>query len=313
MNLLLQLRYNLTKAPQYASVRYICDHGFTKDFPWKINISSSEKEEVKDVFYQLTALYIIIRKACGFSIPDVTDEELLNTPPLGVNTPPLCDILTATRIRVACVPLAGLGGNPPMLAMRFLINNQSYWQEGVKPDGLSYRLADKLLCDPMTPEFQEELFRYWIITGDISGNIISGIELGNKLELIADFPKRRWLLPEENGREAIGCNLFPVKDLQEATAVINDVSPDYLLTIIREDNYDLYDKRHDAYGNLLLNADADLQASIRAALNGRTDGKLYSTLLKAGIFDTLFLERCQTDNGKKDLELFLKNIRKVEK
>lgn len=310
LNLLLQLKYNPSEAKHYASIDYICKYGFTKDFPWEIKTpSASTTEEVKRLFYKLTALYLIIRKACNYTNPEIEDETLLNTQPLGINTPTLNECLAAPRLRVACVPLAGFGGNPPKLAMYFLIDNKGVWQEGVDPDGNSYRLAEGIL-NTIDRHFQEELFRYWIITGNLIGNTVEQVDFGNKPKLAQSYPKRRWLIPQSNTIDLSNVEVHPIQHLSEAIAIINDVNPNHLIDIIKEDDLSRFKKRQEAYGNLLVNADQSLRENLRVACENHLDSPLYTILLRAGIYDDLFIERCTSDFDKENLKAFLEKIKK---
>jgi hypothetical protein len=316
VNLLLSLKYlkpdKLKDAiSDFTSLNYICEHAFSKEFPWRIDVNLKNiKDEVKNYFCEITALYILIRRACGFEYPNDLTEDCLNAYPLGGNAPSLKECLTASNVCVLCVPLLGIGV-PPKLALRFYIGNEYYWQKDVNPSGQSYELADVLLKE-LNPKIQEEVFKYWIITGRVCGNMIEKVEIGNKLDLIKDFPKRRWMIPDENKEDFPLCDFNPVRKLSDAISVLNEVSQENFLLIVKQGDYKSFKKKEDAFIGLLNTSDYKFYKELREAINDKIGSAFYDDLLKAGLYDDLLLERCYNEDVKKSLEVFLKKSGKMQ-
>ena len=277
---------------------------------------------VKKEFCRLTALYIVVRKACGLQIPNEISEALLNASPLGANTPILKEWLTAKRIAIICVPLAGLDGCKPMLAMRFQMDKSRCWQNGVNPIGHSYRLADAMF-EGLDLTLQEEVLRYWIVTGDCTGKSIGPVELGNKFDLMERYPKRKWILPRANG---VACSsrqeFYSADTLVEALAIVNDVNyqklfdivqENYLklFDIVQENNLKLFESHKKAYLRLIIHFNKSQRKALRKILERSSSGEIYESLLKAGLYDDLFLERCPTEESKRAFSDFLKKTRKI--
>lgn len=311
MNLLLQLKYDIASAKNYETIDYVCRYGLGQVFPWQISLEENLDGVVKKEFCRLTALYIVVRKACGLQIPNEISEALLNVSPLGANTPILKEWLTAKRIAIICVPLAGLDGCNPMLAMRFQMDESRYWQNGVNPIGHSYRLADAMF-EGLDLTLQEEVLRYWIVTGDCTGKSIGPVELGNKFDLIERYPNRKWILPRANG---VACSsrqeFYSADTLVEALAIVNDVNYQKLFDIVQENNLKLFESHKKAYLRLIIHFNKSQRKALRKILERSSSGEIYESLLKAGLYDDVFLERCSTEESKSTFSVFLKKTRKI--
>ena len=129
--------------------------------------------------------------------------------------------------------------------------------------------------------------------------------------MIARYPNRKWILPRANDIDSFRRQEFYFVDtLLEALTIVNDVNYQKLFDIIQEANLRLFESRKRAYLGLIAHFSREQRKELRRILDCSKSEEIYESLLKAGLYDDLFLERCSTEESK---NAFLEILRKTRK
>jgi hypothetical protein len=97
----------------------------------------------------------------------------------------------------------------------------------------------------------------------------------------------------------------------EALTIVNDVNYQKLFDIVQENNLKLFESHKKAYLRLIIHFNKSQRKALRKILERSSSGEIYESLLKAGLYDDLFLERCSTEESKSTFSVFLKKTRKI--
>ena len=173
---------------------------------------------------------LLLAKTIGADIPNEQIEHFTPVSPFGADGPPLGQLLDCNT-GVAVIPLDGRDGPPccthiwlverrdstssvatvphwESLPCRLTISGAPYNVYTVRSrnderivTGKSWQLALELLKHALEHNDSKAIRALaldWIITGEVNGDTVNPVKLGNKLELHSE---RNWLLPKANKRE----------------------------------------------------------------------------------------------------------------
>lgn len=230
-------------ALRFGELAQAADHAFPALLVPPIAAASSLLPEWR----RAVAEELLLCSVLGLTVPDAITRRFATVRPLDSCELPLHNLI-GRRAAVAMLPLATDTGAPEcahlwliesphnsaaaptqwrrlpttleLRGSRFSVHTVLSRLDASPIDGTSYQLALQLLKRALTHGHTGALHSLaldWIISGHIHNQLVTKIELGNKLDLPV---QRRWLLPKENkGSIRSQTSFAPPRGVQFATTV----------------------------------------------------------------------------------------------
>lgn len=208
-------------ALRFGELAQAADHAFSALLVPRVSTASSLLPEWR----RAVAEELLLCSVLGLTVPDAITRRFATLRPLDSCELPLQDLI-GRRAAVAMLPLATENGAPEcahlwliecphnsaaaptqwrrlpttleLRGSRFSVHTVLSRLDASPIDGTSYQLALQLLKRALTYGHDSALRALaldWILSGHIHNQLVTKIELGNKLDLPV---QRRWLLPKDN-------------------------------------------------------------------------------------------------------------------